>query len=79
MRIVSRPTRSTNFRTILVLSAALPEFAQTIGADYFGLHASTDVTYREPWPAVPFGGVRLLSSETDWVGTTTFIGAGIRF
>jgi hypothetical protein len=62
MRSIKYPIIST----ILVLSAALPEFAQTIGSDYFGLHASTGVTYREPWPALPFGGVRLLSSETDW-------------
>jgi hypothetical protein len=51
---------------LVATSVQYGQNAQPIGPRYFGLHASSGVTNREPWPTVPFSGVRLLDSSTTW-------------
>jgi hypothetical protein len=50
----------------LIIGMSVVTLAQAIGSDYFGLHANSGVVQAQPWPSVAFGGIRLLSSQTDW-------------
>jgi polysaccharide biosynthesis protein PslG len=52
--------------TILASLVAPSASAQTIPANYFGLHMSAGVTYSEGWPTIGIGGFRLLTSSTNW-------------
>jgi hypothetical protein len=53
----------------LPLAAGLPASAQQVPPTFFGLndlYAGQRASLASPWPAVPFGALRLWDSGTDW-------------
>ncbi len=54
---------------VIALAACLPASAQQVPPTFFGLndlYAGQNASLASPWPAVPFGALRLWDSGTDW-------------
>ena len=74
MRSPQRHIRLLSDILLLTLGHPFDAIAQTKPSSYFGMHMSSGVTYQVPWPSVSVGGVRLLSSETNWAQLNPRVG-----
>lgn len=50
---------------LVIISSASPGVAQ-VSSHLFNLSATGGVTSEQPWPVVPFGGIRVMGNGTSW-------------